>query len=82
MRYVLTQHATVALQERRIEVAWLERTLLAPELVKADHDDPGVEHRLRRIVEYDNRVLRVVLRKQEILEIITVYFDRNMRGKL
>ncbi len=82
MRYVLTHHATGALQERRIEAAWLERTVLAPERVELDRDDPSVEHRLRRIVEYDNRVLRVVLRKQAILEIITVYFDRNMRGKL
>ncbi len=45
--------------------------------------DDSLEHRLGKIVEYGNRVLRVVYNKDtEPIKLITVYFDRKMKGKI
>ena len=40
--------------------------------------DPQLEHRLARIPEFNNRVLRVVVNNQKTpLHIVTVFFDRR-----
>jgi hypothetical protein len=83
MDYRLTTHAEIVLKEREIPVEFLERALAEPELILDDNDDPELEHRLRRIEEYDNRVLRVIYNKTvDPAAVITVYFDRRMKGKL
>ena len=61
MRFELTKHAQKALDEREIPAEWMERTLSAPELVLPDPEDATVERRFRRIPEFGNRVLRVVV---------------------
>ncbi len=55
----------------------------APELTQPDPDDSCVERCYGRIVERNNRVLRVVVNRHEVPpRIISAFFDRNMRGKL
>jgi hypothetical protein len=81
--YKLSQHARDVLEEREIPVAWLERVLNSPQRVEADADDAKLEHRLGRIREHGNRVLRVVVNKSaRPPRIVTLYFDRTMRNKL
>ena len=83
MKYDLTQHAQDVLAERGILISWVERVLKQPQRVEPDNNDPELEHRLARITEHGNRVLRVVVNKtvRPVL-VITVYFDRAMRNKL
>ena len=83
MKYELTIHAKKALAERDIAVDWLERTLTAPELVLPDPDDAEVERRYRKIPEFGGRVLRVAVNTTvEPVRIVSVFFDRQMKGKL
>ena len=83
MNYELTQHARDVLVERKIPIAWLERALQKPTLVKPSVIDPTAESRFVVIPEFGHRVLRVVVNKQAFPErIISLYFDRAMKGKL
>ena len=83
MRYELSEHALTRLRERKNETTWLEQAITNPESVKADPDDPGLEHRLPAIAERDYCVLRVVCDpRQSPLKIVTVHFDRSIKGKL
>jgi hypothetical protein len=83
MNYELTQHAKDALTERQIPLAWIERTLDAPEKTEPDKADPQLVHHLAKIPEHGNRVLRVVLNPQASpVRVVTAYFDRKMKGKI
>jgi hypothetical protein len=83
MDYKLTQHACDAMDKRKISVEWLERTLSVPQRSEPDAVDPALEHRLAAVPERENRVLRVIVNTQTKPErVVTMYFDRNMRGKL
>lgn len=78
MDYLLTEHARDALKKRQIEAAWMEQVLTAPEVTEADPVDPELEHRLARIPEFGNRVLRVIINsKKRPPLIVTVFFDRR-----
>jgi uncharacterized protein DUF4258 len=78
MAYELTEHARDALEKRRIELAWVEHALDAPEATEADPVDPDLEHRLARIPEWGNRVLRVIVNRTTTpLRIVTAFFDRR-----
>jgi len=81
--YELSQHARDVLEEREILRVWLERVLTAPQRIEPDPDDVELEHRLGRIAEHGNRVLRVVVNKTvRPTRVVTLYFDRTMRNKL
>lgn len=83
MIYELTKHARKVLEEREIPVEWLERALFEPELTVPDPDDALLERCFRRIPEADNRVLRVVVNKTvDPHRVVSVFFDRNMKGRL
>lgn len=78
MDYLLTEHARDALEKRRIVLAWVEHALDAPEATEADPMDPDLEHRLARIAEWGNRVLRVIVNaKKSPPHIVTAFFDRR-----
>jgi hypothetical protein len=69
--------------EREIPLEWVERTLSTPELCLTDTDDVTVERRFRRIPEFGNRVLRVAVNNTvEPSRVVSVFFDRKMKGKL
>jgi len=81
--YDLSQHAKDVIKERDIQLSWLEQVLERPELVEADADDPQLTHHVGRITEYGNRPLRVVFNaRANPVRIVTVYFDRKMKGRL
>ena len=83
MNYQLTQHASEVIMEREIQFDWIDRTLDEPELIREDIDDDELQHYFRRIEECGNRVLRVVINKRmNPKRLVTVYFDRTMKGKL
>jgi uncharacterized DUF497 family protein len=84
MNYELTEHAKESLKKRHnIRIQWLEQALNTPQRVEPDPVDAELEHRLLRIDEFEGRVLRVVVNKTvSPVRIITVFFDRSMRGKL
>lgn len=83
MPYQLTQHAKDAIAKRSIPTAWLERVLASPQRIEVDGTDPSLEHRLAVIEEHGQRVLRVVVNVRTAPErVVTLFFDRNMKGKL
>jgi hypothetical protein len=83
MGYELTRHARDVLEERQIPHEWMERAIEKPELIEPSDTDPTLESRLAKIPERENRVLRVVVNKAVVPErIVSVYFDRTMKGKL
>jgi hypothetical protein len=83
VKYELSHHALVRLQQRKIESAWLEQAITKPDKTERDPDDPALEHRLAAIQEQGYRVLRVVCDPRTTpLKIVTVHFDRSMKGRL
>lgn len=80
--YQLTRHAETAVFKRKIEIAWIERALTDPEWRKVDASKPGLMHAFVRIAERNDRVLRVVYNATvHPVRVVTVYFDRRLRGK-
>ncbi len=78
MDYVLTEHARDALEKRQIQIAWVEQALTAPEVTEADPMDADLHHRLARIPEFGNRVLRVIVNgKKTPPHVVTAFFDRR-----
>lgn len=83
MNYTLSKHAEDVIRERGIDPGWISITLEKPALVLPGRDDPDTEHALRAIPEYGSRVLRVIYnRTREPVHVVTVFFDRTMKGKL
>ena len=83
MNYELTKHAQKALEERGIRIEWLERTLSAPECVLPDSSDATVERYFRHIPEFGGRILRVAVNTSvEPTRVVSIFFDRAMKGKL
>jgi len=81
--HTLTEHAKKVLEEREIPLEWLERALNEPALCQPDPDDASLERRYRSIPEFGGRVLRVVVDPSvEPVRVVSVFFDRSMRGKL
>jgi len=82
MKSVYTQHALTRMENRQIQLNWVERVLEEPELIEPDAVDPALEHRLGTVPELANRVLRVIVSKDEPRRVITMYLDRTMKGHL
>jgi hypothetical protein len=73
-----TLHFCEMLKERRIAPEWVERTIKTPERIE-DHDD-GTRHFVRRIHEFGNRWLRVVVAVSgDSQKRVTAFFDRRLR---
>ena len=69
--------------ERLIPIEWVELAVDEPELRTPDPTDPTVERFFRAIPERDNRVLRVAANTHVApWRVVSVFFDRSMRGKL
>ncbi len=83
MELEYTKHALDVMDEREIPVEWIERTVFEPYLRVPDPIDPEVERFFRRIPEYGDRALRVAVNtKVATWRVVSVFFDRGMRGKL
>ena len=78
-----TKHAVDVMDEREIPVEWIEFVVSEPELRTPDPNDFAVERFFRRIPEQGDRVLRVaVITRAPTWRVVSVFFDRNMRGKV
>ena len=78
-----SEHARFAAIEREIPVEWVERVVKTPELCLRDPRDPELERFYGRIPEFGSRVLRVVVNtKVAPWRVVSVFFDRSMKGKL
>ena len=76
-------HARVAMSDRVIPTEWVERVVSEPELRIDDPNDPELERFFARAPERDGRVLRVVVNTCVIpWKVVSVFFDRRMRGRL
>ncbi len=83
LRLRYTRHAHRVIAERLILVEWIELTVSEPALRTPDLIDPEVERFFRPIPERDNRVLRVAVNTSVApWRVVSVFFDRSMRGKL
>lgn len=66
--------------EREISITWIKMTLANPEKIEVDKHDAQLTHALKRIPEYENRVLRVIYNHSAIPKrIVTTYFDRRQK---
>ena len=78
-----TEHALHVMAERSISIEWVEIVVNEPELRMSDPNDSEVERFYRRIPEHGNRVLRVAINTNAApWRVVTVFFDRSMRGEL
>jgi len=83
LKYELTQHARDVLEERQIDPAWMEQALSNPELIEPSANEPELENRFAKIPLFGNRVLRVVVNTTVVPQrVVSVYFDRRMKGRL
>jgi hypothetical protein len=83
MNAVLTIHAQEVLEKRCIPLEWVKRAVTAPALRRPDPIDPALEQRFVKIPEHGDRVMKVVVNKLTSPErVVSVYFDRRMKGIL
>jgi hypothetical protein len=83
VNFELTEHAKKVMAEREIAPEWVEQTVAEPELREPDPNDASVERRYRRIPAFGGRVLRVALNTAvEPPRVVSVFFDRKMKGRL
>jgi hypothetical protein len=73
-----SQHFENMLRERSISRNWADRAVDQPDRTEQQPD--GTVHYLKRIEEYDNRWLRVVVNEAvQPVKRITAFFDRRLR---
>ena len=78
-----TRHALQAVEERKIQVNWVEETIARPDLRTNDPEDEELERFFKRIPEYGGRVLRVVVNTREYpWRVVSAFFDSRMRNRL
>ncbi len=78
-----TRHAVHAMEERMIPREWVESAVAEPSLRTSDANDPEVERFFRRIPEHGDRVLHVAVNTRVApCRVVSVFFDRSMRGEL
>ncbi len=81
--YELSEHALIMIREREISIEWIEKVFYNPDITENDRNDTALLHALGKISEHGDRVLRVIY--NDVIKprkIVTVYFDRKMKGKL
>ena len=83
MKLECTKHAVHAMAERVIPMEWVELVVAKPALRIPDPNDPEVECFFRPIPERGGRILRVAVNTRVApWRVVSVFFDRNMKGKL
>lgn len=77
-----TRHAVHVMEERVISREWVQLAVSEPGFRTADPSDPEVERFFRRIPERGSRVLRVAVNTRVApWRVVSVFFDRGMRGE-
>jgi hypothetical protein len=79
--FTYTRHARDQLALRKLEPAWVERTILAPEAFETDPGHPDRTRAFRTVPEREGRTLRVVfvVRSASTFHVITAFLDRGRR---
>ena len=78
--FELSIHAREQVQQRELRQTWLEETLSRPDRVIPLADSFGNTHYLKRITDFGNRWLRIVVNPNvEPQRIVTVFFDRRVK---
>jgi hypothetical protein len=81
--YLLSEHAKQRITERGILLEWIVQTLEEPQQIEPHVTDPELRYAYRCIPERGERVLKVVYNAtNDPWRIVTVYFDRKLKGKL
>jgi Domain of unknown function (DUF4258) len=81
--YALSAHARERIGKRNIDLEWVRLTVSEPTLVKLHPNDSTCLQAYRVIPESDGKVLKVVYNATtDPWRIVTIHFDRSMRGKL
>jgi hypothetical protein len=76
---VLSRHAEVVAEERRIERDWIERAARDPEWRTPDKE-PSLERRFITVPERGERALRLVCSETDTeIRVITVFLDRRAK---
>lgn len=74
-----SRHARAMLRERNIPEEWVERTLA--DFERQEQAEDGTMHYVRPIREHGGRRLRVVINPSVTpRRVVTVFFDRRLRG--
>ena len=82
MQLTHTQHARQQMERREIPWSWVERVVASPSFRVRDPDDSTVERFYGPIDERDGRVLRAAVNtSSDLWRVVTVFFDRGMRGE-
>ncbi|MFA7332115.1 MAG: DUF4258 domain-containing protein [Candidatus Delongbacteria bacterium] len=80
MDFEWTQHARLTIAKRGIPEEWIQRALHQPDWREPDALDPSLEHRLIRIQEAEERVLRVIVNNTtQPIRLVTAFLDRRRR---
>jgi uncharacterized DUF497 family protein len=83
VKYSVSEHAKLVIEERGINISDIEQVLKDPQLKIPDAKDLEIEHRLGVIQKNENRILRVIINKdRKPIHIVTAFYDRSMKGKL
>ena len=78
-----TRHAVDVMRERVIPREWVESVVTEPALRSPDPNDPDIERFYRRMPERSGRVLRVAVNTRVApWRVVSVFFDRGMRGEI
>lgn len=80
MALIITPHARHVLEERSIDLAWVERVLFNPDQIEPHVSDADLEHFFGAIAERSNRVLHIVVSKSQPQRLVTAYFERARKG--
>jgi hypothetical protein len=76
----LSKHTADEMGERGILLSYIEAALAAPDRVTGDPADPRLTRSYKAIVEFGNRVLRVVHRPDGAdTFIVTAHWDRGAK---
>jgi hypothetical protein len=77
-----TEHALLRMSKRSIEPEWVEWVIQNPALRLDDDNDPELEHCLAKVPELASPALTGVALAIGYRGGITLYPDRNMKGKI
>ena len=81
MNFRLSVHALDVASERDIPLPWITLAIESAQVVQVEPD--GTTHFLKAIPEFGGRVLLVVLSTHTVPPVVvTVFFDRRMKGRL
>ena len=82
MNLMYTEHVLRRMAKRQLRKEWIERVVGHPSRIEPDEVDATLEHRLAAVPELANRVLRVIVSRDEPKRVITAHLDRKLKGNL